>query len=68
MNEDKEYMKYIVGLLILSALALVGYGFITAIIEIIKNIFGWLLVYYAHLCYLQLIVLIGYGKNIIKSI
>jgi len=40
MNEDKEYLKYIVGLLILSALALVGYGFITAIIEIIKNIFG----------------------------
>ena len=40
MNEDKEYMKYIVGLLILSVLALVGYGFITAIIEIIKNIFG----------------------------
>ena len=40
MNEDKEYMKYIVGLLILSAAALVGYGFITATIEIIKNIFG----------------------------
>ena len=40
MNEDKEYMKYIIGLLLISALALVGYGFITAIIEIIKNIFG----------------------------
>ena len=40
MNEDKEYMKYIIGLLILSALALVGYGFTTAIIEIMKNIFG----------------------------
>lgn len=40
MNEDKEYMKYIIGLLIISALALVGYGFITAAIEIIKNIFG----------------------------
>ena len=39
MNEDKEYMKYIVGLLILSALALVGYGFITAAIEIIKRLF-----------------------------
>ena len=53
--------------LILSVVALVGYGFITAIIEIIKNIFGWLL-YYAHLWYLQLIVPIGYGKNIINFI
>ena len=39
MKENKEYMKYIVGSLILSGMALVGYGFVTAIIEIIKRLF-----------------------------
>ena len=39
MKEEKEYMKYIIGLLILSAVAMVGYGFITATIEIIKRLF-----------------------------
>ena len=39
MNEAKNYLKYIIGLLIISGVVLVGYGFITAIIEIIKGIF-----------------------------
>ena len=48
MKENKEYMKYLVGLLLLSAAGLAGYGFVTAIIEIIKRIFEWLLVFYVH--------------------
>ena len=40
MNKTNDYIKYLIVLLILSGVALIGFGFITATIEIIKNIFG----------------------------
>ena len=39
MNENKDYLKYLVGLIIISAIALVGCGFLIAAIEITKKIF-----------------------------